>query len=206
MTIQLQDASGNLTPAVVDTVVALSSSSPIAVFRDLNDSTNISFITTLAGASSASFRYRDTAVGSVLITAAATGFTSATQQLTLVASGSSTTGSAPGPLPTSLVPPPNTPAPPFFLTESPLLSVSFSYFGPSAIVLMLTVPVQRSQTFETGCWSGPNATGQETGGAILWGMKPAGTQFVYFFVRGTRSYVFDTSYGNYCWVDLTPSA
>lgn len=91
-----------------------------------------------------------------------------------------------------------------FLRDIPTQFVSWSYLGPSAVVVQLMIPTRQQLAFPTGCWSGPNATAEERAAAVLHGTKPAGTESIHFFVRGTRSYVFDTSTGDYCWFDLMP--
>ena len=112
-------------------------------------------------------------------------------------------GAAPVPiLPQSSTPPPDTNVP-GALADIPVVPVSFSYFGPYAVVDELAVPPLITAAGPVGCWSAPNADGDQNvgGGAVDFGTKPAGTQFIAFFARGTRLYVFDTSGGNYCWVD-----
>ena len=52
-----------------------------------------------------------------------------------------------------------------------------------------------------GCHASPNATPEETQAGVTFGEKPAGTEFIVFFIRGQRSYAFDVAYGNYCWID-----
>jgi hypothetical protein len=103
-------------------------------------------------------------------------------------------------LPDSSTPPPATVIPPA-LADLPIKPVVFSYFGPYAVVNEILLPPLILAAAPIGCWSAPNATPQEQEGAVMFGEKPTGTQFIAFFVRGTRIYVFDTSYGNYCWID-----
>ncbi len=103
-------------------------------------------------------------------------------------------------LPAAAGPPPNT-AVPAALSDIPTADVDFSYFGPYANVVEILLPARVVALASVGCWSAPNATAQDQAGDVEFGVKPAGTEFIVFFVRGTRSYVFDTSYGNYCWVD-----
>jgi ribosomal protein L24E len=64
-------------------VVNLSSTAGGGVFRNAADTANITSVTIADGASTASFRYRDTAAGTPTITASAAGFTSATQPVTV---------------------------------------------------------------------------------------------------------------------------
>jgi len=105
-------------------------------------------------------------------------------------------------LPLSSTPPPDTDVPPA-LADIPEEPVIFSYFGPYAVVDELMIPPLITAAGPIGCWSAPNADGDQSvgGGAVDFGTKPAGTQFIAFFARGTRLYVFDTGVGNYCWID-----
>jgi hypothetical protein len=103
-------------------------------------------------------------------------------------------------LPTSPTPPPNTTIP-ASLSDIPTQSVNFSYFGPYSTVTQFTLPPVVRANSPVGCWSAPNATPQDQVGAVNFGTKPAGSEFIAFFARGTRLYVFDTSTGNYCWID-----
>jgi len=103
-------------------------------------------------------------------------------------------------LPRSNTPPPATDIPPS-LADIPIIAVSFSYFGTYAVVDELLVPVLVTAVGTVHCWSAPNATADEQVGAVDFGEKPSGSQFIAFFARGTRLYVFDTSGGNYCWID-----
>ena len=112
-------------------------------------------------------------------------------------------GAAPVPiLPLSSTPPPDTTIPPA-LADIPVEAVTFSYFGPYGVVDELQVPPLITAAAPIGCWSAPNADNDQAvgGAAVDFGTKPAGTQFIGFFARGTRLYVFDTSFGNYCWID-----
>lgn len=56
--------------------------------------------------------------------------------------------------------------------------------------------------FLRGCYSGPNATAKEEASSLKFGFRPAGSQFIIFFIRGTRGYSFDIAVGNYCWINL----
>lgn len=89
-----------------------------------------------------------------------------------------------------------------FLRDIPTQFVSWTYLGESSVVVQLMIPTRRAVPFSTACWSGPNATAEERAAAILHGIKPVGAEAIHFFVRGTRSYVFDVSTGDYCWFDL----
>jgi len=129
---------------------------------------------------------------------------------TVLAAGSAATASAqtvpPGAaapvpqLPRSSNPPPSTDIP-SALSDIPLAAVSFDYFGPYAIVDELLVPPLITAAGTVHCWSAPNATDGDQVGAVDFGERAAGSQFIAFFARGTRLYVFDTSGGNYCWID-----
>jgi hypothetical protein len=103
-------------------------------------------------------------------------------------------------LPFSPVPPPNTTVP-GALADIPVVSVTFSYFGPWAVVQELTLPQRVVAAAPIGCHASPNATPEEDQMGVLFGEKPAGTEFIVFFIRGSRSYAFDVGYGNYCWID-----
>jgi hypothetical protein len=103
-------------------------------------------------------------------------------------------------LPFSPVPPPNTTVP-AALADIPVISVTFSYFGPWSVVQELTLPRRVIAAGPIGCHASPNATPEETQAGVTFGEKPAGAEFIVFFVRGARSYAFDVGYGNYCWID-----
>jgi hypothetical protein len=103
-------------------------------------------------------------------------------------------------LPLSPVPPPNTSVP-GALADIPVISVTFSYFGPWAVVQELTLPQRVVAVAPIGCHASPNATPEETQAGVTFGEKPAGSEFIVFFVRGARSYAFDVGQGNYCWID-----
>lgn len=110
-------------------------------------------------------------------------------------------GAAPLPVwPSSPVAPPAT-AIPSSMSDDPVQNVTVAFFGPSSVVSEFLVPRLVTSTAPVGCYSGPNATTAERDDATLFGTKPAGSQFIAFFVRGTRTYVYDTSVGNYCWID-----
>ena len=66
-----------------DIVVNLSSSSSAGVFRNTSDTANITSIAIPLGQSSASFRYKDTIVGTPVITTSSTGLTSSQQTATI---------------------------------------------------------------------------------------------------------------------------
>lgn len=107
----------------------------------------------------------------------------------------------------SLVPPPNTNLATIrasigALADIPTANVDFDYFGPSRVVTQLIRPPLVSMPLTVGCYSGPNATFEEQSASVIFGIKPAGSQFVIFFIRGTRGYSFDVAVGNYCWIDL----
>ncbi len=92
MTVQLDDSFSNVTSAASTQTVLLTTSStaPFGVhFRDTADTTNITSVTIGAGASSASFKYNDTLAGSVVLTAADSPLTSATQSETVNAAAAS---------------------------------------------------------------------------------------------------------------------
>ena len=103
-------------------------------------------------------------------------------------------------LPISSTPPPNTVIPPS-LSDVPTQSVTFDYFGPYATVTQFLLPQRVRASSPIGCWSAPNATAEDQAGQVMFGTKPAGTEFIVFFARGTRLYAYDVSYGNYCWID-----
>ncbi|HEY3118740.1 MAG TPA: hypothetical protein VGK54_18510 [Chloroflexota bacterium] len=88
------------------------------------------------------------------------------------------------------------------IRDIPTSNASWSYLGPSAAVIALGKPPLWTATFPLGCYSGPNATDVEAAAARLFGTRSAGSQFVLFFLRGTRAYSFDLAVGNYCWIDL----
>ncbi len=92
MTVQLDDSFSNVTSTASTQTVLLTTSStaPFGVhFRDTADTTNITSVTIGAGASSASFKYNDTLAGSVVLTAADSPLTSATQSETVNAAAAS---------------------------------------------------------------------------------------------------------------------
>jgi hypothetical protein len=103
-------------------------------------------------------------------------------------------------LPDSSTPPPATVIP-AALADLPIKPVIFAYFGPYAIVQQILLPPLILAATPIGCWSAPNATQDEQQGAVMFGEKPVGSQFIAFFARGTRLYVFDVAVGNYCWID-----
>ena len=89
ITVELEDASGN--PVVAPSggiTVDLSSSSGGGEFSATSGGTPITSITMTAGTSTASFFYGDLDPGSPLVTASATGYTSATQTETITSAGS----------------------------------------------------------------------------------------------------------------------
>lgn len=100
-----------------------------------------------------------------------------------------------------LMPPPNT-AVPALLARSPVVLTRDPAFGESATVLALVDPVTVIGLAPVGCWSGPNATANETANAVLFNREPAGTQFLVYMVRGARGYALNTSTSNYCWIDI----
>jgi hypothetical protein len=103
-------------------------------------------------------------------------------------------------LPVSTAPPPATIVPQV-IGDVPIQSVSFAYFGNAAVVDELLLPQLVKSNSSLHIWSAPDATAEEQVGQQDFGTRPAGTQFIVFFVRGTRMYVFDTSSGNYGWAD-----
>ena len=104
-------------------------------------------------------------------------------------------------LPLASAPPPNTSAP-GPLSGLVIGPVIFPYFGPSGEVIELD-PVVISVSTGVAVYSGPDATSTEASQAVSFGSKPAGSQFIAFFVRGDRIYVFDLSSGNYAWITAT---
>lgn len=114
-------------------------------------------------------------------------------------------GAAPEPVwPRASSAPPGTVVPPA-MSNVPVQDVDVSFFGPSSDVVEFMVPRLVSSTKAIGCYSGPNATPSESADADLYGLKPAGSQFIAFFVRGTRTFAYDTAVGNYCWIDSSYS-
>ncbi|MGM0505799.1 MAG: beta strand repeat-containing protein, partial [Bacteroidota bacterium] len=85
--IELQDDSNTARPATGNTTVTLSSESGGGVFRNQNNTANLtnSQITIPAGVSSVSFHYRDTVVGTHELEATATSLTGDTQNITVTA-------------------------------------------------------------------------------------------------------------------------
>ncbi len=79
ITVERRDLFGNPTTVGGTITVNLSTTSLTGAFRNTADSATITTIDILSGASSASFRYRDTTVGAPTITAAFDGLTPATQ-------------------------------------------------------------------------------------------------------------------------------
>jgi hypothetical protein len=65
--------------------VNLTDNSATGAFRNTADSSTITSVTIANGASTASFRYRDTAAGTPTMTVASSGYSSATQQVTITA-------------------------------------------------------------------------------------------------------------------------
>jgi hypothetical protein len=108
-------------------------------------------------------------------------------------------------LPRSDVNPPNT-FPPPGLAQDPFFAVSDPYFGPSSPIYMFSIPVLVRAAQVIGCYSGPNANSDESSNAILFGERPAGAQFIPYFMRGSRLFAMDLSTNNYCWIDgfVTP--
>jgi hypothetical protein len=85
VTLQLKDAFGNIAKAgTAGLAVTFTSSSTAGSFLDTSNNP-ITGLTVAAGASTASFKYKDTVAGTPTITAAATGLTAATQKETVVA-------------------------------------------------------------------------------------------------------------------------
>ena len=84
ITVERRDIFSNPTTTGGAITVNLSSSSLTGAFRNTADNATITTIDIAAGASSASFRYRDTTVGTPTITAAFDGLTPATQIATVV--------------------------------------------------------------------------------------------------------------------------
>lgn len=110
-------------------------------------------------------------------------------------------GSAPVPVwPPSPTAPPSTSVPPT-MANVPTENVTVDFFGPSGVVTEFLVPRLVTSERSLGCYSGPDATSSEKSQAELFGVKPAGSQFIAFFARGSRTYAYDTSDGNYCWID-----
>ncbi len=94
ITVQLEDAYNNVAVTSVSQTVSLTTTStaPFGVhFRDTGDTTNITGVTIIAGATSASFKYNDTLEGSPLLTASDSALTSptATQTETVNAAAAS---------------------------------------------------------------------------------------------------------------------
>ncbi|MCB1069298.1 MAG: DUF11 domain-containing protein, partial [Kiritimatiellae bacterium] len=83
MTVQLRDTN-NLTATATNNVIVNLSSSLSGTFRNVGDTANIITVVISNGLTSASFRYIPTVLGSHLLTATASGLTSATQTLTAV--------------------------------------------------------------------------------------------------------------------------
>jgi VCBS repeat-containing protein len=84
ITVQRQTFSGS-TLTSGSLTVGLSSSAGTGTFRNSGDTATITSVTIASGSSSVSFRYRDSAAGTPTITAAASGYTAATQTETVTA-------------------------------------------------------------------------------------------------------------------------
>src|SRR5262249_53083240 len=81
ITVTLQDGFGNAATAGSGGVtVNLSTTSAGGVFRDTADTSTITSVSIASGSSGAGFKYKDTVAGTPVLTAAASGLTSATQQ------------------------------------------------------------------------------------------------------------------------------
>lgn len=89
-----------------------------------------------------------------------------------------------------------------WLGDVQLIAVVWNYLGDSSVVFELVPPVLHPADTEVGIFSGPNATDSETANGVYFGTKPAGTEAIYFFIRGTRGFSFDVAFGDYAWFDL----
>jgi hypothetical protein len=83
ITVERQDSSGSPIANASALTVNLSSSAGTGGFRNAPDTAAITSVSIPSGSSTATFRYRDSAVGRPTITATATGHTSATQTVTV---------------------------------------------------------------------------------------------------------------------------
>jgi Repeat of unknown function (DUF5650)/Invasin, domain 3/Immunoglobulin I-set domain len=84
ITVQLEDPFGSpVNAGSAGQVVHLSTTSVVGLFRNTADTATITSVTIAAGTSTASFKYKDTIVGTPTLTASATGLTSATQHETV---------------------------------------------------------------------------------------------------------------------------
>jgi hypothetical protein len=89
-TVQSQDPYGNVSPVVAATTVSLSASpAGLGFYSDAGCTVAVASVSMAAGASTAGFWFKGTAVGSVVVTASATGLTSATQTETINPAGPS---------------------------------------------------------------------------------------------------------------------
>jgi hypothetical protein len=91
ITIQLDDAFNNTATAASTQTINLSTTSTGGVFRDTGDTTTITSVSIASGASSASFKYKDTLAGSPVLTVTDSALTnpSATQTETVNAAAAS---------------------------------------------------------------------------------------------------------------------
>src|SRR5581483_5312871 len=90
ITVQEQDAAGHgINATGGGQVVNLASNSGTGTFRDTGDTTTITSVTIPSGSSSASFKYKDTTIGTPTVSVSAGGFTGDSQQET-VTTGSCT--------------------------------------------------------------------------------------------------------------------
>ena len=85
ITVEEQDAYGNVATTGTPTTVNLTSTSPGASFAAISGGAAVSSVTIPGSSSTATFYYGDTKAGTPTITAAASGLTSATQQETITA-------------------------------------------------------------------------------------------------------------------------
>jgi hypothetical protein len=103
-------------------------------------------------------------------------------------------------LPAAPAPPPNTTVPPA-MSDIPTMPVTFDYFGSFGLVSQFTLPQGVRSTGSMRVWSASDGTPEEAAQAVQFGERPAGSEFIVFFARGSRMYAFDTSTGNYCWIE-----
>jgi len=76
--------------------------------------------------------------------------------------------------------------------------------GSGVVAYELAPPEVWTSESALSCWSGPNGTPDEASVANMLSIKPPGTDFMVFLLRGTRAYAADIAAGDYCWIDLPP--
>ncbi|MBI2756943.1 MAG: hypothetical protein HYX52_09570 [Chloroflexi bacterium] len=82
------------------------------------------------------------------------------------------------------------------IADVPMATVVFSYFGPRAVVLELLSPqlmiVERPLPILSTASQGPDS--------VTFGVRPAGSQVIAFFLREGYAYILDLATNNYAWI------